>query len=90
MRMRRRGEKKIEIKRESIQRKRKQESKVDGALTTIINAVTKAQKECDRLLIELEEKRMKLEEQLLIVEDRRMREDEEREERMRRLEEISS
>ena len=82
----RRGEKKMEIRRESIQRKRKQESKVDRALTTIVNAVTTAQKESDRMFIELEEKRMKLEEQLLMMEDRRMRDNKEREERMRRQE----
>ena len=58
-----RGEKKVAVKRESIQRKkRKQESKVDRALNTINNAVTTAQRESDQMFIELEEKRMKLEE----------------------------
>ena len=50
----------MEIKRESIRRKHKQESKVDRALNTIVNAVTTARRESDQMLIELEEKRMKL------------------------------
>ena len=76
----------MELKRESIQRKRKQESKVDRALNTIVNAVATTQRESDRMFTELEEKQMTLEEQLLIMEDRRMRKDKEREERMRRQE----
>ena len=64
-------EKKVEVKKEA-QRKRKhtKETKLDRALCTVVESVTKAQKESDELFIALEGKRMKLEEQMLIMEDR--------------------
>ena len=64
-------------------KKRSREDKFDKAL----NAVDKMMvtlKENDALLLNLEEKRMNLDEKLLEMKERRLREDKEREERMRR------
>ena len=66
--------------------KRKRSTKEDKfaqALQTVVDKVTQAQKESDMLFLKLEEKRMKFDERMMEMEDRRLREDKEREERQR-------
>ena len=80
---------KKEMKKHNIPpRKRKQENqtKLDKTLNTVVNVITTAQRESDRMYMALEEKRIRFEENLLEMEDRRLREDKEREERQRREE----
>ena len=75
---------KKEMKKHNIPpRKRKQENqtKLDKTLNTVVNVITTAQRESDRMYMALEEKRIRFEENLLEMEDRRLREDKEREER---------
>ena len=82
-------DKKVEVKKEA-QKKRKHTKKKLNLIELscrvsdkVVESVTKAQKESDELFIDLERKRMKLEEQMLIMEDRRWKEDKEREGRQR-------
>ena len=70
----------------AMKRKANHESRIDKSLATLVNAVTKAQKESDQMFIAFEEKRMKLDEKLLMMEDRRLRDEKEREERQRKEE----
>ena len=80
---------KKEMKKHNIpSRKRKHENqtKLDKTLNSVVNVITTAQRESDRMYMALEEKRIRFEENLLEMEDRRLREDKEREERRRREE----
>lgn len=63
----------------AMKRKANHESRIDKSLATLVNAVTKAQKESDQMFIAFEEKRMKLDKKLLMIEDRRLRDEKERE-----------
>lgn len=73
-------------KKDKKERKTARDSKLDKSLNTVVTVVTKAQKESDQMFLAFEEKRLKLDETLLMMEDRRMREDKEREERQRKEE----
>ena len=80
-------EKKPVVKRDKQNnRRRTREDKFEKAMDIIIEKVTTAQKDSDEMFTKLEEKRMKLDEQLMEMENRRLREDREREERQRREE----
>lgn len=79
-------ENKPKVKKERQKKRRTREDKFEKALDIIIEKVTTAQKDSDEMFTKLEEKRMKLDEQLMSMEDRRWREDREREERQRREE----
>ena len=60
---------KPEIKKTTAAMKRKanHESRIDKSLATLVNAVTKAQKESDQMFIAFEEKRMKLDKKLPMI-----------------------
>ena len=64
--------------------RRTKEDRFERALQTVVDKVTQALKESDMLFLKLEEKRMKFDERMMELEDRRLREDKEREERQRR------
>lgn len=70
-------------------RKRKQDMKLDKALKTVVNVITTAQKESDKMYMALEEKRMKLEEIFSTMEDSWLREDREREDNKEKKENSS-
>ena len=67
-------------------KKHSREDKFEKVLQSIVHKVTQTQKESDVLFLKLEEKRMKFDERMMEMEDRRLREDKEREKRQRREE----
>ena len=71
------------VKKPEVGRKRKtkESSRMERALKEVVELVTEAQKKSDELFISLEEKRMKFDEQILLMEDQQRREDKEREDR---------
>ena len=79
-------EKKTEVKESQKRKKRTREEKFEKVMNVIIEKVTQAQKESDEMFVKLEEKRLKFDEHMMEMEDRRVREDREREERQRREE----
>lgn len=64
--------------------KQENPTKLDKTLKAVVNVISTTQRDSDKMYMMLEEKRMKLDESLLIMEDRRLREDKEREERQRK------
>ena len=77
--------KKPKVKKERQRKKRTKEDKFEKAMDVIIHKVTKAQ-ESDEMLMKLEGKRIKLDERMMEMEDRRWSEEKEREERQTREE----
>ena len=64
--------------------KQENPTKLDKTLKAVVNVISTTQRDSDKMYMMLEEKRMKLDESLLMMEDRRLREDKEREERQRK------
>ena len=65
-------EKDKKVIKDKKDRKTACDSKLDKSLNTVVSVVTKAQKESDQMFIAFEEKRLKLDETLLMMEDRKL------------------
>ena len=65
-------EKDKKVIKDKKDRKTARDSKLDESLNTVVSVVTKAQKESDQMFIAFEEKRLKLDETLLMMEDRKL------------------
>ena len=78
-------ENKTDVKKErQIKKRRTREDRFEKAMNVIIEKLTKDQKESDEMFISLEEKRMRLKERMMEMEDCRLREHKIREERQKR------
>ena len=71
-------------KKPPAKKKRSRDEKVEKAMGTLVSGITKALSSSDECFLQLEEKRIKLDEMMLKMEEDRRKESDEREERQRR------
>lgn len=75
-------------KKPPAKKKRSRDEKIEKAMGTLVSGITKALSGSDECFLQLEEKRIKLDELMLKMEDDRRKENDEREERRRRDERV--